>query len=334
MPPSTTSLTVEEFVNKHATKIRSNRGGWIIPCLYPDHKDSTPSFHINWDGLFYCWGCGRKGNFATLLHDVAKWSWKKAIEHANGIRKTAVRDPLVSLEDVAPQHISRGLLALFEVDWREGYQRWILAQDDPDGPRPPWTFPFEKGFIPETLTHFDAGYDPDLQRVTIPIFGEFQSSTKGRLQGVMGRSCTDSFPKYLMYPPLKPSQHLYNAQAVTANHDTVLLVEGAWDVWMLWQKGITIPAVSLLTSKVSRAQVDQLVALNRTYVIMFDADTSGKEGAIAVAQCLLARGLKIDIGMSFPKGIADLKQLTAADIRTAYEHRRMFPAPSAYALLA
>lgn len=322
-------MTVEEFIQKRGKKVRANRGGWISCCLFPEHRDSTPSFHLSWEGLFYCWGCNKKGSFATLLHDIEGWSWKKAIQHADVLNK-ANKSLGISRPPVAPEEIrlSRGLLALFEANWREGYARWQVAQSEGDEHRPAWTFPFEKGLLPETLERFQAGYDEEAARVTIPIFD-------GKIfRGIIGRSCTGAFPKYYIYPPVRSSLYLYNEEAVKVGHDTVILVEGAWDVWMLEQKGITIPAISLLTSQVSPTQIRKLAKLNRTYVLMFDADKAGRKGAREVAASLLAMGLKIDIGMQYPnKDISDIKKMTAGDLMVALKNRKPFPAPSAHALL-
>ena len=319
-------MTVEKFLQKHAKKLSKNRGGWICCCIYPSHRDSTPSFHVSWEGLFYCWGCGKKGSFAALLHDIEGYSWKKSIDIANLISKQikSSKDPLQWMTEEEQPKLSNGLLGMFDVNWEEGYERYRLAEGDV---LPPWTFPFEKGFIPDTLKHFKAGYDDDKQRATIPVF------VKKKLQGFIGRTCTDSFPKYYIYPPLKTAQHLYNADSVRPSDEYVVLVEGAWDVWMLWQRKFQVPVVSLFTSKVTTEQAAQLTALNRRYVVMFDADKAGKEGALEVAQKLLARGLRISVGMNFPQGVADIKKLSLDQLNYAFAQRKPWPALSAMTML-
>lgn len=329
-------MTVEQFLQKHAVKLRANRGGWICCCLYPSHRDSTPSFHVSWEGLYFCWGCGKKGSFAALLHDIEKWSWPKAIEHTQRLSKSTAKPSLDYISWQAHEKIptlSRGLLGLFDVNWEEGEARY--AHEVASGQNvffPPWSFPFQKGFESRTLRHFEAGYDDSMQRVTIPVIDTPLHKSVPELKGFIGRTCTDAFPKYYIYPPLRTAYHLYNLKAVK-NHSYVALVEGPWDVWMFWQRGFPIPAVSLFTSKVFEPQAKILSALGRTYVLMFDADDAGRKGAQEVAQNLLARGLKIDIGMQFPAGVADVKKLSLKQLEDAFLTRRPYPAPSALSML-
>lgn len=319
------NMNVEQFLDKHAKKVKKNRGGYICCCVYPTHVERTPSMHVSWEGLFNCWGCGQKGSFATLLHDIEKWSWSKAIEHSNVISKSLKTfDPLTVFDKPSEEHkLSKGLLGLFDVNWEEGYERFKTAKNNQR--YPPWAFPFLKGFNATTLRYFNAGYDEDKQRITIPVFDD------GDLRGFIGRACAaEGFPKYYIYPPLRTALYIYNIEEAMI-HDYVILTEGPWDVWMFWQKQIEIPAVSLFTSQISKEQADILVRLNRTYVLMFDQDDAGRKGALEVAQNLLARGCKVDIGMGFSR--ADVKSLTTRQIQDAFNARKPFPAPSALDML-
>lgn len=321
-------MTVESFLSKHAKKLSKNNGGWICCCLYPSHKDSTPSFHVSWEGLYMCWGCEQKGNFARLLHDIEGYSWKKAIDTAATVSKHVSLDDIQrrSEESKDPQTLSKGLLGLFAVDWSDGYQQYLFKKQSR---LPPWTFPFEKGFMPRTLEYFHAGYDEDKQRVMIPVFDDDED-----LRGFIGRAChPDTFPKYLIYPPLRTALHLYNETSITDDADHVILTEGPWDVWALWQKGIKIPSLSLFTSDISDVQARRLKAYGKTYVLMFDMDKAGKSGAIKVAQKLLAYGLKIDLGMQFPYDVQDVKILNKSQIMHAFETRIPFPSVRAYDML-
>jgi DNA primase len=320
-------VLVHEFVSRYGNKIRRNRGGWILQCVYPEHSDRTPSLSINHEGLFYCWGCRRKGNFARLLHDIAGWSWPAAIKHADLVNRyeqsERANSLIFSAAHTEPTY-SRGLLGLYAVDWEQGYQRYQQAFEEDDPHFPPWAFPFRNGFMPETLIHFHAGYDTDLQRVTIPIFAE------GKLVGLTGRTCINDDIKYYVYPGTQPSKHVYNLhpEPVEVPQPFLIVCEGPWDVWRIWQETRRW-AVALMTTHLSHEQWQALLRSHSSFVIMFDADTGGRQGAAQVASNLLAGGATIDISMPTD----DLKSLNRQQMETVLRQRQPFPAPSAMAML-
>lgn len=318
-------MTVPEFVDKFGNnKVRPNRGGWILPCFHPNHKDKTPSLSMTPQGVFMCWGCGYKGSFATALHDRAGYSWKKAIEVSNLIQKQRPRDFKLT-PDVKPE-VSKGVLGLFDVNWEEGYERYKVAVDEGEDSFPSWAFPFMKGFTAETLRHYQVGFDDQAHRLTIPTF------EKNKLKGFVGRTCTGEFPKYFVYPPMERSQHIYNYDALKKS-EIAIVTEGAMDVWMLRQKGIRYPACAVSTSKISQTQAKLLRGSAHIFVLMFDGDPAGRKGARQVAQTMLALGCKLDIAMNIPAGVEDIKQLSKSQIERVIAHRKPYPAPSSLAML-
>jgi DNA primase len=318
-------VTAEQIVRRHGKNIREKNDGWLMCCLYPEHRDSTPSFSVRLDGVFFCWGCGKHGNLSTLLHDIEGWSWAKAIAYAKSNESCTPRPELMTPEWVkangnVERVISRGLLGLYAVDWHEGYKKYRVESAKGTTDFPAWCFPFLKGFTPDTLVHFDAGYDTSFQRVTIPIH-----NLRSQLVGFIGRTCIGDDQKYMVYPPLMPSHHVYGLDRVvrTGYRGTVVIVEGPWDVWFLHQIDPTLQAVAVMTSRIQDAQINQLVKAHKSYVILFDADGAGKKGAMQVASTLVDRGCRIDIARSTHE---DVKQLTREDIRSILEKRQPFPA--------
>ena len=54
-------------------------------ALCPFHDEKTPSFSINPDnGLWYCWGCGQKGNIYHLIEKMESVNFPEAVEIAKG----------------------------------------------------------------------------------------------------------------------------------------------------------------------------------------------------------------------------------------------------------
>ncbi len=50
----------------------SEREYVMYKCPFPDHEDNKPSFRVHRTG-YYCYGCGRKGNYWQFLKDYNKW---------------------------------------------------------------------------------------------------------------------------------------------------------------------------------------------------------------------------------------------------------------------
>jgi DNA primase len=326
----TVPATVQQIVDTYGRKVKAKRDGWLMLCLYPEHaSDSAPSFSVRLDGVFYCWGCQRKGNLATLLHDIAGYSWKRAIDAARDVEHCA---PLPSLDDLLIERkktvnpvISKGLLGLYDVDWEDGYQQYIERRADGETQFPPWCFPFQKGFKPSTLKRFGAGYDTSYKRVTIPVY-----NTQGYLVGFTGRTCIGDGQKYMVYPPMSPSLYVYNLHRTVGYSGPVVLVEGPWDVWALRQINPEIRAVAMMTSHATEAQQEALADAHRHYIMLFDVDMAGKKGAHKIASALLDRGCQIDIARS---SRVDIKTLTSSELEVTLAKRKPFPSVSAYALL-
>ena len=53
--------------------------------LCPFHEEKTPSFSVNPEnGLWFCWGCGEKGNIYHLIERMESVKFPEAVEIAKG----------------------------------------------------------------------------------------------------------------------------------------------------------------------------------------------------------------------------------------------------------
>ena len=53
--------------------------------LCPFHEEKTPSFSVNPDnGVWFCWGCGEKGNIYHLIERMESVKFPEAVEIAKG----------------------------------------------------------------------------------------------------------------------------------------------------------------------------------------------------------------------------------------------------------
>ena len=168
----------------------------------------------------------------------------------------------------------------------------------------------DRGFSQETIDHFGAGfYIPSKfvihQRSVFPVH-----NVEGGLVGFLGRSVhprnkwTGGFypkdfkpqkglgqwyGKWRSYPQTimgrgRINSDLYNLNRVSKkiqDTGTCILVEGAMDVWNLWQNGID--AVAAVGIKVTRNNIDKLLKAGcKKLKVMFDGDRPGLKGAKSI----------------------------------------------------
>ncbi len=70
--------------------IRLRKAGRRFTGLCPLHKEKTPSFSVDpVQGLFYCFGCGKRGDAITFLREIEHLGFGEALE---------------VLEDIASHH--------------------------------------------------------------------------------------------------------------------------------------------------------------------------------------------------------------------------------------
>jgi DNA primase len=309
-------VTIEDFVKTYGGKYRSYKGGYILQCPLPEHSDNSPSFSLSTTGLFKCWGCGASGNYTFLLNKVAGYSWKRASETVGYLNLRKKWVPKKIPVTVEKRYISSAILGLYDVDWQRAAMLYAARQDDER--RPPWALVFDKGFHHRTLTHFQAGYDPEDQRITIPVWDEGD-----RLLGLLGRACRQGTFKYCTYQKFQYTEHVYNLQA-TREGEPVVLVEGAFDVWMLWQWKVPLTAIATMTSHASEMQIAQILAKHREIAIFYDHDPAGWKGAAKVAKDLSKRGARVDI-IDTAEGVRNIKDMTHATFTRQYHRRRPYP---------
>jgi DNA primase len=315
-------MNIETFVQQYGGHYRNYRGGYLIQC--PFHNDHTPSCSLSIHGLFNCWSCGAKGNYTRLLHDIAGLSWKKSTEIVTllDLRKAWTKQTKRIYEQDEKPTISSAVLGLYDVDWFAAYEIYQTHNSQPPkyaNKRPPWALVFDKGFSPKTLTHFDAGYDTEDQRITIPVWNH-----EKKLLGILGRACRHlETAKYIPYAPFKHTQHIYNLQA-TEIGEPVVLVEGAFDVWMLWQWEIPFTAIATMGSHLSHEQMSELLEKHSQISVFFDNDFAGQEGAQHAARLLTRHGGKVD-RISTPKGVTNIKDMNFESFMEHYRNCQPFP---------
>jgi DNA primase len=125
------------------------------------------------------------------------------------------------------------------------------------------------------------------------------------------------------YQNFKYTDHVYNIHA-TEMGAPVVLVEGAFDVWKLWQWKIPFTAIATMTSHISEQQVADILAKHSEIYILFDNDEAGWKGTKQAAQLLTRSGGKVDV-LFLPDGMADVKMLGRRGFLRAFQKRKSYP---------
>ena len=269
--------------------------------LCPLHPETRPSFYVNArQNLFYCHGCGQGGDLIRLVELSQHLSFRQTLAYLQPPKAPA--HPAALLEETAAFYQrqlphcpearrylqQRGLHdpALIE-ELRIGYalggnlRRHLLAQ----------------GYSLELLQRVGVvnaqGRDAFYRRIVFPC------SYHGRLVNLYGRSLGTAFPHRFL-PGSKGGLFAWEA---LRSFSTVILVEGLFDLAVLWQAGFRNTTCALGT-RLTPAQFAQLSdrAARRVYLVLDqDENQAGQHASRLLALALQQAGLAVSI-VELPPG--------------------------------
>lgn len=250
--------TIEEILNEKGIKFVHSGKDYVVRCFNPQHEDSNPSMRIDkLSGIFNCFSCGYSGNLFTRFN----------IYHNN--LNTKVQKLKDKIKDLMNNKLTMPL----------GYH------------------PFHKdyrGISKETYKHFNAFTCNDEKmsnKVIIPITDIF-----GDINYFIGRELyTDQEPRYTIFPR-DANLGLFPAKPELIDN-SIILVEGIFDMLNLWDKGLTNAVCTFGTSFGSvKKKAKKLKVLEKItpYIlqgatkiyIMYDADEPGLDAAENLASIL------------------------------------------------
>ena len=79
IPEIKEQVSIVAYIQKHGIKTKRSGNQYMARC--PFHDDKTPSMTINdKDGMFYCFGCGAKGDIINFVQQISNVDIKQAIE--------------------------------------------------------------------------------------------------------------------------------------------------------------------------------------------------------------------------------------------------------------
>ena len=259
--------------------------------LCPLHSETRPSFYVNArKNLFYCHGCGQGGDLIRFVQLSRQLSFRQSRTYIEQ-QSAPPTDPAAVLEQAATfyqQQLERYSEALRYLEQR-GLRDPALLKELRIGYAPGGSLRRHlaaQGYSFDLLQCLGLlnpqGCDAFYRRVTFPC------CQGGRIVNLYGRSIAAAFAHRFL-PGSKGG--LFTWESVRQFH-AVILVEGLFDLAVLWHAGFRHATCSLGTH-LNADQFQQLCDRPRTVYLTFDVDAngSGQQASQQLAQRLRAQGI-------------------------------------------
>jgi DNA primase len=326
------------------TPLRKAGARYIGRC--PFHEERTPSFSVNaTDKLYYCFGCGAKGDLITFVRETEQLDFAGAVEWLGD--RFNVR---IEYEELSPQQDARRrrrdrLVSLLEAA-ATFYERYLwespagsLARDYLAG----------RGLGVDVCREFrlglalggttlarkatDRGFTRDELRAAGLIGPRGNdyfngrllfplSDARGRIVGFQARKLRDDDPlgaKYVNSPESELFRKgdllygLHGARPAIARQERAIVVEGNTDVLALRQAGIE-PVVASMGTALTERQLRELGRLTKKVVLCFDGDAAGEGATLRGMELAASQGFDVRV-VALPAG------LDPADLADSFEQR-------------
>lgn len=235
-------MTVEDLLLSKQISYIPKGKDFVVKCLNPEHADRNPSMRIDKvTGIFNCFSCEYKGNLFSFFGEKANFLQIKKELLKKKIREKRAESIGLSMPTTSVPYLGT---------WRD-----IQCS---------------------TYKKFEAfqSIEPDyIGRVVFPI-----RDISGRIVAFNGRHTTGGIPKYLISPsgarmPLFPA-------LVKPIKDTVIIVEGIYDMINLHDKGLTNAVCCFGTKNINEDKLSLLKLQGvESLDIFFDGDEAGQKAA-------------------------------------------------------
>jgi DNA primase len=299
----------------------------------PFHSERTPSFSVNpADKLYYCFGCGARGDVITFVRETEQLDFNEAVEWLADRFNVKLEYEELSPQAESQRRLRERLYELLEQATRftERYLWQAEAGEPVRG------YLQERGLGEEICRQFRLGLSPGgatlarkaldkgftrrelvaaglVNRRGNDYFG-FRllfplADARGRVVGFSARRLRDDDPlrgKYVNSPEgelFHKSSILYGlhlARQAIAKQERAVVVEGQTDVLAVRQAGLE-PVVASMGTALTERQLRELGRLCRRLYLCFDADAAGEEATLRGMELAAAQGFDVRV-VALPRG--------------------------------
>jgi DNA primase len=278
--------------------------------LCPLHRDTHPSFYVNArKNLFYCHGCGQGGDLIRFVELSEHLPFRQSLAFLQ--RQLAVADDGAVMESTAAFYqlqLHRHPEAIYYLHQR-GLRDATLIEELGIGYAPGGNLRRHlaaQGYALDQLLETGLinhqGRDTFCRRVI------FSCRQHGLIVNLYGRSIGAAFPHRLL-PRSKGGLFAWES---VRRFGTVILVEGLFDLAVLWQAGFRNTTCAL-GAHLTPGQFQQLTERpDRSIYIVFDQDENhaGQQASCQLAQSLADAGMSVRL-VRLPSGHDPNSYLTA-----------------------
>jgi DNA primase len=345
-----------DFVALVGEHVALNRQGtrWVGLC--PFHGEKSPSFSVNGElGLYYCFGCGAKGDAITFLREVEHLDFVEAVEKLAGRSGITLHydDEAGGRDRQRRNRIHETIEAA--VRW---YHERLLSAPDAAAARA--YLRRERGYDGEVVRRYQLGWAPegwstlvkslgvpagalvDAGLATVDEQGRYTDFFRGRLLfpiidpsgravGAGGRLLPGGRgPKYkntsntAVYDKSRTLYGLNWAKKSVVDRGRVVVCEGYTDVIGLHRSGVE-EAVATCGTALAEGHIKLLTSFARRIVLAYDGDSAGQAAAERVYEWEKKFSVEIRV-LALPAGAdpADLARSDPEALRAAVEGARPF----------
>jgi len=277
----------------------------FAPYLHDKGTDRHPSFLVKIEpdekSCYHCFSCNSRGTFLGLLYELIRCGKNIDDELLEKVRLAERQDPIdkcYKRQSIYNKEFLIGVKRHKEEVWSEEEYAPFAGKAH--------KYIIDRGVSVDTCRIWEIGYDPEKRRVMFPV----RRYQDGALVGCVGRTVDKHVePTYLTYFNFKKSNFLYGEHLLKDENqpiigealgydlpaqDGVILVEGMMDVLKLCGMGYE-NVVGLMTSNVSKRQVQKLKKVGRDIYLMMDWDKAGVMGRENATRSLFGKQPVFDV---------------------------------------
>jgi DNA primase len=323
-----------DFVDVVSARTQLRKAGARYTGRCPFHEERTPSFSVNAvDKLYYCFGCGAKGDLITFVRETEGLDFAGAIEWLGERFRVPIEYEESSPQQDAARKRRERLYAL--LDQAATYYERMLWESQAGGMARDYLKgrgfgeeiarefrlglalagdrltrgALEKGFTRDELRAAGLvrprGGDYFQRRLLFPL-----ADARGRVVGFQARKLHDDDPLPAKYVNTPESELFHKgwlvygldkARAAIAREDRACIVEGNADVIALRQAGLQ-PVVASMGTALTEKQLEELGRLTKRLWLAFDGDAAGASATLRGMELAAKQGFDVKV-VALPPGL-------------------------------